>query len=218
MKTTINRKEIKLFGRQELSAEFTKIIQEYLLKGFMINYSEASRGSQGEEMKLDLSNDGGKTVYRIWMDKDYAQMDVEKTWGRIDTMEIIVEKFENAYNTSTLWAGKGETVFEKKFYRIDEGYSRNAVYCENKEDYNLFYAEREQRWENKRGTEFDRYGRNKKELAAKYNQIAIKSVRKMKGWKSALLKDIKRVDRRFGYGYEVIFNNGKSCLIKTAAK
>ena len=58
----------------------------------------------------------------------------------------------------------------------------------------------------------------RKELAAKYNQIAIKSVRKMKGWKSALLKDIKRVDRRLGYGYEVIFNNGKSCVIKTAAK
>lgn len=58
----------------------------------------------------------------------------------------------------------------------------------------------------------------KKELAAKYNQIAIKSVRKMKGWKSALLKDIKRVDRRIGYGYEVIFNNGKSCVIKTAVK
>lgn len=216
MKTTINGKEIKLFGRQELSAEFTKIVQEYLSKGFVINYSEASRGSQGEEMKLDLSNDGGKTVYRVWMDKEREA--VNNDWNRIDTMVIFIEKFENAYNTSTLWAGKGETVFEKKFYRIDEGYSNSAVYCENKEDYNLFYAKREQRWEDKRGTEFDRYGRNKKELAAKYNQIAIKSVRKMKGWKSALLKDIKRVDRRFGYGYEVIFNNGKSCYIKTAAK
>ena len=215
MKTTINGKEIKLFGRKELSAEFTKIVQEYLAKGFVINYSEASSGHQGEEMKLDLSNDGGKIVYRVWMDKEY---EVEKTLQRIDTMVIFIEKFEDAYNASTLWAGKGETVFEKKFYRIDEGYSKFAVYCENKEDYNLFYAKREQRWENKRGTELDSYGRNKKELAAKYNQIAIKSVRKMKGWKSALLKDIKRVDRRIGYGYEVIFNNGKSCFIKTVAK
>lgn len=216
MKTTINGKEIKLFGRQELSAEFTKIVQEYLAKGFVINYSEASSGHQGEEMKLDLSNDGGKTVYRVWMDKEREA--VNNDWNRIDVMVIFIEKFENAYNASTLWAGKGETVFEKKFYRIDEGYSKFAVYCENKEDYNLFYAKRKQRYEDKSGTELDRYGRNRKELAAKYNQIAIKSVRKMKGWKSALLKDIKRVDRRFGYGYEVIFNNGKSCYIKTAAK
>ena len=213
MKTTINGKEIKLFGRKELSEEFTKIVQDYLAKGFMINYSEASSGSQGEEMKIDLSNDGGKTVYRIWMDKSYESL--EKSWQRIDTMEILVEKFENAYNASTLWAGKGETVFEKKFYRIDEGFSRKAVYCENKEDYDLFNAKRKQRWEDKRGTDLDRYN-DYIDLSEKYNRLAIRCVRKIKGWKSAQLKDVTKVQRRIGYGYEIRFNTGKCCVIKTA--
>lgn len=215
MKTLINGKEIELFGRQELSAEFTKVVSDYLAKGFIFNYSEASSGSQGEKMKIDLSNDGGKTVYRIWMTCEYEKIDPER-WENVDVISIIVKKYDG--KKSTFWFSEGEIISEKKFYKISL-YSSDAssVYCQSKEEYFEIRNLRNKRWENHRGTEFDEYN-NEKELPEKYFKLVIKCARKLKGWKSVQLKDVKKVYRKIGYGYEIVFNNGKWCSVKVVKK
>ena len=73
MKTTINGREIKLFGRQEISKVFTQKVSEYSVSGFYFNLSENTRGHQGEELAAYLTKDGGKTIYfifcgqRVWL-------------------------------------------------------------------------------------------------------------------------------------------------------
>ena len=211
MKTTINGKEIKLFGRKELSEEFTKIVQEYLANGYLINYSKASSGSQGEEMKIDLSNDNGKTVYRVWMCEDRESIDEDERWyyDRVSTMNIFIKRYDDCKNESTLWMSKGELVFEKKFYAINDRAYNFKVFCEKKEDCKSIMQITRERWENHSEHRYI-------DLSEKYNRLAIRCVRKIKGWKSAQLKDVKKVQRRIGYGYEIRFNTGKCCVIKTA--
>lgn len=53
MKTTVNGKEIKLLETADISFMFTTIIKGYFNLGFMFNYAENSRGTQGEDMKLN---------------------------------------------------------------------------------------------------------------------------------------------------------------------
>ena len=118
MKTTVNGKDISLM--------FTTIIQDYLNLGFIFNY-ESAGGTQGEDMKADLTKDGGKTVYRVYVNKRYE--------GRGDIcVYIIVEKFTNCNKNNTLWQGKGEKISEKKFWQIDDK-RWNNVYVESKEDF-----------------------------------------------------------------------------------
>lgn len=210
MKTTINGKEIKLYGRNELSVEFTNVVQEYMANGFIFNYSEASSGSQGEVMKTDLSNDGGKTVYRIWMVTDYERIDEER-YISVDTLSIIVKKYDG--KCSTFWFSDGELISERKLYKVsNRGCRYNAVYCESKDEYMEFQNKRDERWAERKHSNIDRYNDNK-ELPQKYYKLAINCTKKLKGYKSLQLKDIRKVNRT-RYGYDVFFNGGKICALR----
>lgn len=211
MKTTINEKEIRLYGRKELSAEFTNVVTGYLQNGFVINYSRAARGSQGEEMKIDLTNDNGKTVYRVWMDTDRESLDKSEKWYRsVGYIRITVERYDDVEDVDTLWFGRGERVYEKRYYEIDE--RPRKVYCETKEEYLEISAKQDARWQAQRGSDIDYYC-NTKELDEKYKKLALKSVKKIKGYKSTLLLDVTRVDRKFNGGYIVHLKEGKTCYL-----
>lgn len=198
MKTTVNGKEIKLFGTADISLMFTTIIQDYLNLGFIFNYAESARGTQGEDMKVDLTKDGGKTVYRVYVNKHYE--------GCGNTcVYIIVEKFTDCNGTSTLWQGQGEKISEKKLWQIDD---RNNVYVESEEDFEAI--KQVQRNRSNERYEIERC-RKIKELSATANKIGLLLVRKIKGYKGTTLKQITKVEHRVGFGYDVyVCKNGRN--------
>lgn len=182
MKTTVNGKEIKLFGTADISLMFTTIIQDYLNLGFIFNYAESARGTQGEDMKADLTKDGGKTVYRVYVNKRY------EGWGNT-CVYIIVEKFTNCNKNDTLWQGKGEKISEKKLWQIDDK-RWNNVYVESKEDFEAI----KQVQRNRRNERYE-----------------IERCREIKGYKGTTLKQITKVEHRAGFGYDVyVCKNGRN--------
>lgn len=181
MKTTINGKEIKLYGDKELSEIITNKVTEYLANGFLIWYTHCS-GSQGEEMKVDLSNDNGNTVYRIWMEKIYS-------CSRLgDGISIFIEKYTNAKNKRTLWRNKGETVFEKSFVCINDSFCKD-IYCD---------AENKTYFENKIRDRFDsKYFFNGRNINVS-KKVLLRCVKAQKGYKSVKEKDIVSIIRYAG--------------------
>ena len=200
MKTTVNGKEIKLFGTADISLMFTTIIQDYLNLGFIFNYAESARGTQGEDMKADLTKDGGKTVYRVYVNKRH------EGWEDI-CVYIIVEKFTNCNKNDTLWQGKGEKISEKKLWQINDK-RWNNVYVESKEDFEAI--KQVQRNRSNERYEIERC-RKIKELPVTANKIGLLLVRRIKGYKGTTLKQITKVEHRVGFGYDVyVCKNGRN--------
>ena len=205
MKTTINGKEIKLFGKLEIGMYFTSIVQDYLSKGFVFAFGRFCGGTQGEDLRADLTKDN-KTIYRIWVDEEYVH---DEMLFSNYTLKVEIEKYENVSENSTLWYGHGEKIFEKIFYAIADYHSgHKMIYVENKEDalkFGELQRNRAQiRWEMKKD----------------YLPISIPSklllnvIRKQKGYKSVQLKDIAQVQRRVNRGYyRIDFVGNKSPLL-----
>ena len=212
MKTFIGGKEIKLYGKKELSQAFTNIVQSYLNSGFMIWMSGCS-GSQGEEMKIDLSNDNGKTVYRVWMNDDHLYGDdVEKKFHSYDVnvMKIFVKKYDIEYKCHTLWMNEGEEVECYTYYKIDD---HKDVYVFDECDYaDLIWIHNERqrvRWELKKDW---------KSVHGIPSKILLNIVRKQKGYKSVAAKDIQSVERRINKGYYKINITNRSSLLLEIVK
>lgn len=208
MKTFVGGKEIKLYGRTELSQVFTNLVQSYLNSGFMIWMSGCS-GSQGEKMKIDLSNDNGKTVYRIWMDEEhlYGREAEEKfhSYG-VDTMKIFVKKYDITYNNQTLWMSEGEEVESYTYYRIDD---RKDIYVFNSDDYIELNGIKTLR----RDIYYSMYySKKERKLSDSSFRAAWNVAKKEKGYKSILLKDITEVTR-YAKGYTISFSNKPSLSV-----
>ena len=212
MKTFIGGMEIKLYGKKELSQIFTNVVQSYLDSGFMIWMSGCS-GSQGEEMKIDLSNDNGKTVYRVWMDKVrlYGSEIREKyNVYDIDTVQIFVKKYDIKYAGQTLWMKEGTQVECYTYYLIDE---RKDVYVSNLND----FVELSGIQNIRRDVRYSMYYSNKeRKLSNSSFKAALKVARKEKGYKSILLKDITEVTRDNKGYYTISFSNRHSLSVKIA--
>lgn len=209
MKTFVGGKEIKLYGKKELSQVFTNIVQSYLDSGFMIWMSGCS-GSQGEIMKVDLSNDNGKTVYRVWMKDDrlYGD-DIEKKFHSydVDVMKIFVKKYDIEYTCQTLWMKEGEEVECYTYYKIDD---YKDIYVFDECDYvDLIWIHNERqrvRWELRKDWV---------SISGIPSKILLSVVRKQKGYKSVTAKDIQSVERRINKGfYKINIANRSSLLLK----
>lgn len=204
MKTTVNGKEIELFNQKSIEGIYTEIVKKYLDVGYNFYFYS---GSQGEEVKTCLTKDGGKTVYIIFVDKEYRH------WDEIET--IWVKRFNDVHPNQTLWLNKGETVYQKEFYCItDRRRNENKVYVGDGDDFELIntitHKRRHARYDSE--TEKERY-----ELSEKAKKVALKYIRKQKGYKSIHLKDVVSVVHRIGYGYEFKFeNSSKNFSVKTA--
>ena len=199
MKTTINGKEIELFGNTEISKIFTSVVQGYLSLGFILICGPYSSGTQGEKMKVDLSNDDGKTVYRIWLVSDRESLR-DDSWIRIDTLSIVIKKYDG--QLSTLWFSRGELVSEEKFYSITNTAFEYTRYCRSKEDCIMFEEMRKERW-HKQCVEGGLV-----ELPAKYYKLVYNVTKKVNGYKSLPFSSITSVKRDEQY-YYISFNNGK---------
>ena len=183
MKTTIKGKEINLFDMAGVSAFYTKTIADYLSNGYIF-YVGAGRGSQGEEAKVVLTNDSGKSALVIYVDK-------QSCWYENNgTISIFVKKFENVRQDSTLWLQRGELISEKTFWKI----SRNSkeVYCESESDFNLIHEVQEIRSQER----YEIIKSHRKEIKSEtYKKLALKLLKKEKGYKSKTLKDISSMER-----------------------
>lgn len=96
-------------NKQNVIERFTEIVNEYLAKG--MTFSVSMSGSQGEEMKVDLTD--GTSTYRIRLE---SSIDFNAS-GWPNVLEIIVERFDEVATSSmyTLWSGKGEQLLHEKF-------------------------------------------------------------------------------------------------------
>ena len=212
MKTFIGGMEIKLYGKKELSQVFTNVVQSYLNSGFMI-WMSGCTGSQGEEMKIDLSNDNGKTVYRVWMDKIrlYGSEIREKYHVYdIDTVQIFVKKYDTKYAHQTLWMKEGTQVECYTYYLIDE---RKGVYVSNLND----FVELSGIQKIRRDVYYSmHYSKKERKLPNSSFKAAFKVARKEKGYKSIQLKDITEVTRDNRGYYNISFSNRHSLSVKIA--
>ena len=184
MKTTINGREIKLFGRQEIAMVFTQKVNEYLSQGFYFNLAESSRGHQGEELSAYLTKDGGKTVYLIFADKEYGNYD------DADKIVLYVKKYENAEGR-TCWMKEGEEVWKKTFYQLENHHRYcQEVYVESYDEYKAIKSIQDKRCDQRYNLPYE------KELPASAKRIAVDILRKKKGYKTILVKDVTKVARR----------------------
>lgn len=190
MKTTVNGKEIKLFGCNEISKVFTDKVNEYLMNGFIFYVGEEGRGHQGEEFKVCLTNDNGKTVYVIFLDKCFNGRSLP------NTMELFVKKYERTGRI--FWLNEGEEICKKVFYEISS--RRNNVYVENEEDSKAITKISDERFHAKCTNE-----NQLKKLPVTANKVAFQILKKMKGYKSVPLKNIEYVVHEIGKGYAVKF-------------
>lgn len=209
MKTTINGKEIKLFGMAEISAIYTQTIQSYLAQGFVFAVGEFCRGSQGETAKVDLTNDGGKTVYRVWLYGSYHS-DISHRRS-CDILNVVVKKYENVHENSTIWYSEGVVVSQKTFWSIGERWSKK-VYVETEEEFDIINNIRNERI--RRHYEIGDYVT----LNNVSKKVVFNLAKKQKGYKSILLKDIQSVQRRIGKGYYKINIANRSYLLLEIAK
>lgn len=192
MKTTVNGKEIKVFGRNDISVIFTQKVNEMLGQGFVFCFDN---GSQGEEGKVCLTNDGGKTVYVFYVHKEYESLD--DSWSRGRVIFITGEKFVRKYPDDTLWLGKGEKFYEVKWFCIDE---IKDVYVETVEDFKeidkIHNARRDFRWEMKN---------RQITLSEKYYKIVVSILNKRDGYKSVKVRHITKIERKVNGKYYVYF-------------
>ena len=201
MKTTVNGKEIKLFGKNEISIIFTQKVNEMLGQGFVFYFDS---GSQGEEGQVCLTNDGGKTVYVFYVHKEYETIDKEK-WDRAGTILITAEKFTVNHSSQTLWLGKGEKFFEAKWFCIDNRSGKN-VYVETIEEFKMIDEISCERVNL-------RYSRNNEItiLDEKYYKIAVSILNKRSGYKSLKVRHITKMERKQNNRYFVYFEkSGKN--------
>lgn len=200
MKTTVNGKEIKVFGRNDISVIFTQKVNEMFAQGYIFHFDS---GSQGEEGKVCLTNDNGKTIYVFYVHTESETVD-EKSWSRADTILITEEKFEPKYVGETLWLGKGEKLFEAKWFCINKR-CRRDVYVESVEDFKMIEKIASERWHLN-------YEMNHQTiiLGEKYYKIAVSILNKRNGYKSVKTRHITKMERRENGKYYVYFEKSGS--------
>ena len=200
MNTMVNGKEIKVFGRNDISVVFTQKVNEMLGEGFVFWFES---GTQGEEGKVCLTNDGGKTVYIFYVHKEYESLD--DSWSRGRVIYITGEKFIKKYPDETLWLGKGEKYYEVKWFCIDE---EKDVYVETIEEFKeikkISDVRRNLHWEmiNKRNEGI--------EVNENAYKIAVSILNKRNGYKSLKVRHITKIMRRDGKYYVYFEKSGNT--------
>ena len=200
MNTMVNGKEIKVFGRNDISVVFTQKVNEMLNQGFVFWFE---RGTQGEEGKICLTNDGGKTVYIFYVHKEYESLN--GSWSRGRVIYITGEKFIKKYPDETLWLGKGEKLYEVKWLCIDE---RKDVYVETIEEFKeikkISDVRRNLHWEmiNKRNEGI--------EVNENAYKIAVSILNKRNGYKSLKVRHITKIMKRNGKYYVYFEKSGNT--------
>lgn len=205
MKTVIGGIEVKLFGKKELSERLTEMVQYFLEKGYIFTYTRS--GLQGEETKIDLTNDGGKTVVRIWMNEDYEYVE---NYRGVHIMRIFAKKYEDVNRNSTLWMDKGELIFKSDFYCIDDD---KKIYTESILGLKNVLELRKTRWSGP----FYSYRYSGRKVSHNCFKAALPLINKQKGYKTVRLSDIAGIIK-FDTYYRFDFHGRKASLVVETLK
>lgn len=175
----------------------TGLVGDYINNGYTLYLGENARGSQThEEFAVYLTNDNGKTVIKI-----YGNTRRDANFTRL--LVVVVERFEND-GQRTFWNGQGDTLSEKVYYIYESGYKK--LYIEDKEEFDRLTQIKRQR--RKANEENDTV-----ELSSdKAKKIALKLLKKKRGYKSTKLCEIKKVERFCGRYSVYLENRGRVAI------
>lgn len=165
----------------------TELVKEYLSNGYELYLGNNAHGSQSREVfAIHLTNDNGKTVVKV-----YGTL--KRSENRTRELHVVAEEFNNKGGDITFWNDHGENKKTLKIYYIYETNQLNdkRLYIEDKEEFDRLIQLKRQRNRNKEDDGFE----FKSEKAKK---IALKLIKKKKGYKSTKLKEITKVVRRYG--------------------
>ena len=137
-------RDTRVIMRAEIDKAFTEVINRYFANGF-IAYTVTMGGTQGETAKMDVTNDDGKTIYRIMMFNDYnLKLNDNAMYGTYRGITIEVRKYVNGvdFHHNTIWNDRGEGVELYTWYEVAD----NKVFTADREFARATVAKRNQRW------------------------------------------------------------------------
>ena len=172
-----------------MNKRVTETVKRYLSEGYEFYLGNNAHGSQSrEEFALHLTNDNGKTVLKI-----YGTVKHGENWTTQE-LHVIAEKFKNDKTQDKIfWNGQGEKLGEKVYYIYETTkWSGKKLYIEDKEEYDRLTQIKLQR---RKANEENKTVELKSEKSKK---IALKLLKKKRGYKSTKLKEIIMVARRHG--------------------
>lgn len=180
----------------DIRKQYTAKVSEYLAKGYEICI-ETMSGTQGEMAKVDFVKDN--EIIEVRLDEVHR-------YREHDRIVITVEKYERPERLesrwTTLWIGKGETIEEISFYKVDE---KGKYFTSSLEEIEEIKNKKYARWEM-------RYSRDRKELAFNPETI-VRIARNHAGFKRTKADDIYKVTKDTS-AYRIFLNNGKSLEIE----
>lgn len=100
-----------IFNETAINSVYTKIVAEYIAKGYVISTRTFGGVESREICHIDLAKDK-KQIIRIWM----AYNNELVNWTHVEVIYITVESYDN--NGNTMWRNKGELISEQKFYEV----------------------------------------------------------------------------------------------------
>ncbi len=169
--------------RKEIDARYTELVRDYLLNGWDI-VTKTQNGTQGEDAHIDLTKDG--KLVRIYIGSCSFHGD---DWWFVNGLKIVVgevgdlKDFANGWNT--IWNEKLTVISCYEYFEVD---SRKGAYC-FRDEYEKIHAVRKARWAWRYHVKstFDLVRQDKA------RQVALRFLKKMKGYKSLKLADVGNV-------------------------
>lgn len=202
MNTTVNGKTVRLFKNDDISREFSDLVQAHLQEGYIFNLSESSRGSQtGVLLSVDLTNDFGKTVIRVCIE-----------WLNCGLfcrgLTICIRKFSDCNGKLVLWNSDGEIVCSHSFYSIlSARHSDKDIFVDDIEVAEALEGIRRNRYLNRCDNSTENV------CSDNYKLPVLRLVKKVAGFKSTRLCNIEKVVRNKGE-YRVYLTNGKMAKVR----
>lgn len=103
-----------ILNESAINSIYTKIVADYISKGYVISTRTFGGVESREICHVDLVKEG-KQIIRVWMSCNNEHIYYHR---RIEVLYITVKSYDNDGNT--IWRNKGELIFEQKFYEVRE--------------------------------------------------------------------------------------------------
>lgn len=186
---------------RDIKAVATKVVSTYIGWGYIL--SETMRCSQGELLKVDLTN--GQEVIRVLINEEHEYFD------ELDKVHIEVRRYvfgkDIKNEKSTIWNGQGEIIAEYVYYKLAR-FSYGDWYTDNKDEAESALAIKNTRRDIKySSSKSGVYTDNMRKA------IALKFVKKQPRCKSKKVSDIESV-KKYGATYHINMINGNTFIIK----
>lgn len=192
-------------NRKEINAAFTRKVNEYLTKGYVLN-TNTMNGSQGEIAKVDLTD--GTEIVRVLLDSltDYDTWDggLEILVGRVTDTKI--RPHEAGSVSSTIWNNRLEILETDRFYKLGSD-RRNGIFYGTKAEAEKAAAIKRERYI------ANRTGGVTENITDKAREIAKRVIRRELGVKRIYENDIK-VYRNKNDGTHAVEYRGKKYILK----